>query len=145
MKITLRVLVVPVVGIVAAVAIYSHYSISVGVPAAAQPAECFEKPARCARADALASELGERATSRVQALGPSTAMSSAYAYCGLKVIIESLNFCAQEYANAGKPECATLLDQQASQLQPNVDASKSNYEATSTGGPIDSICPSLAQ
>lgn len=105
------------------------------------PAECFTKPPTCAAADAKAVELGNQFVSKIQSMGAAVAMPSAYAYCGLDIQIEAMKVCAADYALAGKPQCASIVDDARRQTEVARSQAEQNYRATTAdGAPITKYC-----
>ncbi len=105
------------------------------------PPECNDKPPACAKLDAMSTQYATRMQGLIQSSGPTTHMSSAYAYCGTKVVLEALHVCAATYRAAGKRNCSALIDRDAATLESNLATSKQAYDATAAGpSDIESNC-----
>lgn len=60
--------------------------------------------------------------------------SASQAYCALLIGVEVNSYCAQEYRRAGKPDCASLLDEQTAEYRRSMAQVQQTVSASTISG-----------
>ena len=102
--------------------------------AARAQAECNVVPPRCQSVQNRYAQYAQGLASRLN--GPSTALAAALDYCSKEALDEVLRFCKAEYQRAGKPTCASIIDQQIAADRGPKQSSMQAYAQSSDGSKL---------